>query len=141
MFLANRPLDPGPQPGDELVPPAARAAIVATGLAALALGAYLFLAPEEAADIWPWMLTPLTARVMGAVLMLGLAGVVVAFDARWTTAEVVVDVARVMIVAILVAAVRARDEFDTSRPLTWMLGVGPVAVLVSATVAATPTAG
>ena len=36
------------------------------GLVMLAFGAYLFAAPGSADDLWPWALTPLTARVIGA---------------------------------------------------------------------------
>jgi hypothetical protein len=32
----------------------------------LPLGAYLFVAPEQAAALWPWALTPLTGRAVGA---------------------------------------------------------------------------
>lgn len=46
-----------------------RAWRVAAGLTALLLlgyGAFLFLVPSRAAQTWPWMLTPLTARMVGA---------------------------------------------------------------------------
>jgi hypothetical protein len=48
------------------LPKALRAALVVQGLVMLALGAYLFAAPAGADDLWPWVLTPLTARVIGA---------------------------------------------------------------------------
>ena len=32
----------------------------------LALGVYLFVAPAERRRLWPWDLTPLTARAIGA---------------------------------------------------------------------------
>ena len=38
-------------------------------------GLFLFLVPSAAISVWPWALTPLTARVMGAVFCLGLAGI------------------------------------------------------------------
>ena len=39
-----------------------------------AVGAYLFVAPVRAASLWPWALTPLTGRAVGAwVLSLGVA--------------------------------------------------------------------
>jgi hypothetical protein len=111
----------------------ARAVIGLAGLAALVLGAYLFLSPNRAIDIWPWALTPLTARVMGAVLMLGVSGLMIAADARWTTAKLMLQVARIMIGLFLIAAVRAHDQFDTTRALTWMLGFGLGFVLIAAT--------
>ncbi|MEO7398956.1 MAG: hypothetical protein ABIW84_10360, partial [Ilumatobacteraceae bacterium] len=84
-------------------------------------------------DIWPWALTPLTARVTGAILMLGVCGLTIAADPRWSTARIMLQVARIMILLFLVAAWRAHAQFDTSRPMTWMLGIGLAAVLVAAT--------
>jgi hypothetical protein len=40
----------------------------------LVLGAFLFVSPERGAELWPWPLTPLTGRAVGAwVFSLGLA--------------------------------------------------------------------
>jgi hypothetical protein len=48
------------------LPASLRAALAIQGLTMLALGTYLFLAPESADSLWPWDLTPLTARAVGA---------------------------------------------------------------------------
>lgn len=119
-------------PAGESLPTTVRAALAAAGLASLLLGLYLVAVPARAADVWPWPVSPLTARVMGAVLMLGVAAVVLAADGRRDAAPLMAEVAVVMVALILVAAVRARDEFFTDRPLTWMLGGGLVAVLAGA---------
>ena len=121
--------------GDELsIPQTARALIALTGLGALVLGAYLFLFPRQAIDIWPWVLTPLTARVTGAILMLGVSGLMIAADPRWATAKIMLQVARIMIALFLLAALRAHEQFDSSRPMTWMLGIGLGGVLISTTI-------
>ena len=40
----------------------------------LSVGAYLFIVPETAASLWPWPLTPLTGRAVGAwVFSIGIA--------------------------------------------------------------------
>jgi hypothetical protein len=52
-------------------------AVVIGALAAalLVLGAALLVAPADTADLWPWTLTPLTARAVGAWLVgIGVAG-------------------------------------------------------------------
>lgn len=143
VWIVNRRRDPGPEAVVDRLSFAARSALAAVGLGAAATGLFLFLAPTRAIDIWPWTLTPLTARVMGAVLLLGIAGIVVALDGRWTATALVLDVARIMVVLILIAGIRARDEFHGDRPLTWLFVVGLVAVLVGATVLAAraPTGG
>lgn len=49
----------------------ARLIIGAQAVVLLAPGLALFLAPEQAASIWPWPLTPLTGRATGAWLIGG----------------------------------------------------------------------
>ncbi|MDQ3660648.1 MAG: hypothetical protein M3454_06230 [Actinomycetota bacterium] len=48
------------------LPGAIRTMLVIHGAMMLPLGAYLFLAPERALSLWPWALTPLTGRAVGA---------------------------------------------------------------------------
>jgi hypothetical protein len=141
-WLANRRYAAGPGPGDALLGRAARGAIAATGALALLTGAVLYVAPTWAATWWAWPLTPLTARVIGAVFCLGSAGLGVIGDARWVAVRLMVEVELVMVVLILLAASRARDELYTDRPVTWLLGLGFVALLVGgATLRMRPPAG
>ena len=46
-----------------------RAVLSLQGALLLAVGAAFLIAPVGAADLWPWMLTPLTARAIGAFLI------------------------------------------------------------------------
>lgn len=62
------------------LPAPLRAAIVGEGAVMLAAGVVMLAAPETAADLWPWALTPLTSRALGA-FVLGVA-LVAAFVAR-----------------------------------------------------------
>jgi hypothetical protein len=60
---------PGPVPeGPRLLPPV-RAALGLQGAVMLALGAALLVAPVQAARLWPWPLTALTGRAVGAWLV------------------------------------------------------------------------
>lgn len=61
-------------PRTRRLPGAVRAVIGAEALALLGIGGALFFAPHRTAGIWPWILTPLTARAVGAwCLGLGVA--------------------------------------------------------------------
>ncbi len=133
-LLRNRAVEPAPTDDELRLSTPVRTIVGATGVAALCLGLFLYVAPGRAQTVWPWALTPLTARVMGSVLMLGVAGMGVYRDPRWSTARLLLQVERVMVALILIAAVRARDQFDGSRPLTWMLGGGLVTVLAASAV-------
>jgi hypothetical protein len=90
----------------------------------------MFLFPAQVIPIWPWFLTPLTCRVVGAIFCLGCAGIGVLVDPRWTTVRLMLQVETLMVVLMLVAAVRAAGEFDTGRPLTSLMLGGFVAVLL-----------
>jgi hypothetical protein len=70
---------------------------------------------------------------MGAIFCLGSAGVGVLVDPRWTTVRLMLQVEALMVALILIGAVRARAEFDTGRPLTWLMLGGFVAVLLGST--------
>ena len=128
-WLANRRYAAPPTAGDVLLRPAERWVVAVVGLAALVTGAVMFLAPRAVIDLWPWALTPLTCRVVAAVFCLGGAGVGTLVDPRWTSLRLMLQVEVVMLVLILVAAVRARDEMISGRALTWPLLVGLLAML------------
>jgi hypothetical protein len=112
------------------LPPAPTLAIGAVGAALTVTGLLMFLFPDGAIDVWPWTLTPLTARVMGSCFTLGLAGVVLALDARLDAVRLTLEVAAIMFVLIAVAGVRAGDEIDTGEPLAWLLGIALALILV-----------
>src|SRR5580765_1863635 len=99
------------------------------GVAALVTSAFLFLAPSAAIRIWPWTLTLLTSRVMGAIFVLGGAGLGAFWDRRWSSARILFQVAGLMFALIAVAVVRANGDFDTSKPLTWVFAIGFVAAV------------
>ena len=98
-----------------MLPPVGRLAIAATGGLAVVAGLFLFLLPDQAIDVWPWTLTPLTSRVMGALFMLGIAELGVLADARWSAARLMLQVEAFMLALILVAAAR---RAPTSTPRT-----------------------
>jgi hypothetical protein len=61
--------------------PLLRSALAVEGAVMLAAGALILVAPETAADLWPWALTPLTSRAIGAfVLGIGAAALIAVRD-------------------------------------------------------------
>ena len=124
VWWVNRRHDPPPVPGEVLLPAPVAWTVAAVGGLAGATGLLLYLLPSAAIRSWPWSLTPLTSRVMGAVFCLGLAGVGTLRDRRWRSARVPFQVAAVMLVAILVAGVRAHRELAAGNVLTWLFVAG-----------------
>lgn len=132
-YLTNRRHDLPGDAGDLHISVVVARLIAGVGVLALATGLFLFVFPSVAISVWPWALTPLTARVMGAIFCLGLAGLGVLADRRWGSARILVQVGFVMLGLIVVSGVRAHDELLTERPLTWAFVVGfPLLVVVMA---------
>lgn len=134
VFLANR-REGSPGRADELrLTPLVAGAMVVAGVLSVITGALLYLFPQRAIDIWPWHLTPLTARMLGAIFALGLAGLGAAWERRWSAARVLLQVALVMLVLILVAGIRAHRQFDSGNALTWLFAAGFAGTAVAAAV-------
>jgi len=129
-WLVNQRVASPPSAQERRLGGVTQAVVGAVGLLALTQGLVMFLSPAIMIPLWPWTLTPLTCRVMGAIFCLGSAGIAVLRDSRWTSLKLMLQVEALMLVLILVAAVRARSQFDTTRPLTWILLTGLLAVLL-----------
>ena len=129
-WLANRRFAAPPGVGEQRLGTIAQWVVGMVGLLAFVQGIVMFLAPARVIPIWPWMLTPLTCRVVGAIFCLGSAGIAALVDPRWTTVKLMLQVETLMVGLMLIAAVRARAEFDTRQPLTWLMLGGFVAVLL-----------
>jgi hypothetical protein len=131
FWLRNRRTDPGTLEADDLaLPPGVRVAFATVGVVLLALAVLLVAFPTQLVGIWPWMLTPLTARVMGGWLALsGVTFVMVASDRRWSAARIVLQCLVFAYVLSLIAAARAWNEFSPDNPLRWVF-VGGVAGLI-----------
>lgn len=133
-WFVNRRYAAAPRDDERRLGSVAQWVIGVVGLLALAQGIVMFLRPSVIIPNWPWLLTPLTCQVLGAIFCLGSAGIAVLRDARWSSVKLMLEVEILMVALILIAAVRARAEFYPGRPLTWLLLGGFVFVLASSVV-------
>jgi hypothetical protein len=129
VFLANRKYDAPAADGDLLLSVGVSRIIAVVGGLSMLTGVFLFLLPDQVVRIWPWALTPLTSRVLGAIFCLGMAGLGALFDRRWSSARVLLQVAALMLALIVVAGARATGELDSANAMTWLISSGFVAVL------------
>jgi hypothetical protein len=131
-WLRNRRTDPGtPDPDDLILPRAARYAIGVVGVITLLISILLFVQPNLMISIWPWTLTPLTARVVGGMFALpGVLGVSMAYDPRWSSARIMVESQVVSIAFIVLAAILSWDNFNQSNASTWLFMGGMVLLLI-----------
>jgi hypothetical protein len=126
LWWRNRATDSGaPAARDADVPPGALLAARAFAAGAFAGGLLFFVAPQVAIDIWPWQLTPLTARVLASfTVQVGVGALVLSLDSRWTAWRLIVQTFFVATAFLLVGAVRASDDFDEENPMTWLYLAG-----------------
>ncbi len=132
LWLRNRTADPRtPDPGDVLVPRPLRGLMGLVGAVELALALIMFVLPSRVIDLWPWMLTPPTARtVSGWFALHGAIGLALAQEPRWSGMRIVLHTQMIGLTLILVAVARAWSDFNSTSPLTWVFVVGTSAWLV-----------
>ena len=130
VWLANRRTETPADPGEPMVPGVVATVIGTVGVLACLTSLFVFLDPTRAISIWPWLLTPLTARVMAAIFALGCSAVGAFTERRWSCLRIMLQVEVVMLALILIGVLRAHDDLDGGRPLTWAFGIGFLAVLL-----------
>jgi hypothetical protein len=116
LWLRNQATDPQTlEPGDLAVPHAVRGAALLIGLGVTAAGVLFFAMPDLAMRIWPWQLTPLTARVLAGWMMLpGIGGLYLAREVRWSAWRVMVESVAVGSALFLLAATRVPGDLNSS---------------------------
>jgi hypothetical protein len=132
VWLRNRGQDPQTMHADDIaIPPLVRIAFGIIGAITLAISLLLFLVPALLINVWPWTLTPLTARVVGAMFALpGIVGLGIARDQRWSSARMILQAQSFSILMILGAALRSWADFDQTQPATWLFVGGLVIMLI-----------
>lgn len=132
-IIANHGEDGGaPEPDDIDIPGPWRWSLALVGAAASVTGLVLFAIPQMLIGTWAWDVTPLTARIVGAVLTLpGMVNLWLLWDARWSAFRQVVQAQLVSLACIVLALVVRSGDLEWERPSAWLFAVG---ILVSAAV-------
>lgn len=124
LWLTNRRTDPGPGPGEVTVPTRLRTAVATGGGLQLGFAAVMFAAPERVADLWPWTLSPLTARTLAAfVAVPGMSWLWFAFEGRWRSLRVLQQVVTVGFALILAGSLAHRSDFRPGRFAPYVVGL------------------
>ena len=130
LWLRNQRLDPRVRaPGDPVVPRAAILVARLVGGCAVLAAAVFLISPSTAIDVWPWTLTPLTARVLACfIAQVGIGALLLSLDERWSAWRVLLQTFLVATVLLLVGSARAWSDFDQDEPSTWLFLGGLVAL-------------
>jgi hypothetical protein len=119
---------------DYRIPLAPRLVVSAVGTVSLVCGLAIFVAPGLVAGVWAWELTPLTARVVGAVLTLpGVVNLWLLADSRWSAFRSIFQAQIVSLVFITGALVLARGDLAPSGLAAPAFVLGIVVSLVAFT--------
>ena len=133
VWLRNRKQDAGNSgEQDTIIPYTWRLIMGAFGSITLVISLFLFLQPGMLISLWPWTLTPLTARVMGAMFALpGLVGLGIALDKRWDAAILILQSQGFSILLILIASILSSQDYDWAYGGSWLFVGGLGLMLVS----------
>jgi hypothetical protein len=102
-----------------------RVLLSCVGGAVVVAATLVFAAPQATIDVWPWTLTPLTARVAAAVVALfGSLWVSVALTGGRTAARIPLEAHAIGLAFLLLAGARGHGEIDWTNPLAAILVVG-----------------
>lgn len=109
-----------------------RIALTVSLLPGLAIAAALFLAPGAVSEVWPWTITPLTARVIASEFALyGILGIRALTDPDWTRLRTILRWQLLTPVLYLIAVSASWNDLDTSSAFTWIYLVNGSLVFVA----------
>ena len=116
IWIYNKRTDSGaPEESDVVVSSTVRLITRLIGTVVLVFVTSGFLYPDLFIRIWPWALTPLTARVMaGWISVIGVGAWMMASDSRWTSWRVFLESISIGHGLALAAAAMNLTDFTTS---------------------------
>jgi hypothetical protein len=131
VLLLRQVRAPGADPPrDAPMPRALLAGLALLGSALALLGAALVVAPQDAAALWPWPLTPLTGRAIGTfVLAQGVLALVVCREHDWDRVRPAMLQQLVVGVLQLGAIARFSGTLDWERAGAWLYLAAVLAIL------------
>lgn len=114
-----------PEQNDVLIPPGIRWVLRLIALAALLFAVIGFIRPDFASQTWPWMLTPLTARVIcGWIALLGVGALTMSNEPRWSGWKVPLESIVIWHVLVLLAAFMNPADFKTGLVNWYTISIG-----------------
>lgn len=98
----------------------------------LPLGVLFLFVPEDTLSVWPWALTPLTARAIGAWLLgLGTAAAHATWENDWERVGVATSTYVVLGVLEIIALLRYSDDMQWDKPGAYVYLIFLISMLLS----------
>ncbi len=124
LWITNRRTDTHePEPSDAVVSATARRIVRIIGAGVLIAITAGFLYPTPVINLWPWALTPLTARVIcGWLSVIGVSAWVLSSETRWTAWRSIIEGISLAVLLIIVACLIRTEELMPGL-FNWFMGV------------------
>jgi hypothetical protein len=126
IVIVNYANAPGNNPGNMIshlgkITKVARVIFLLVGVFLVQMGLTMFIFPSMAIEKWPWMITPLTTRVLaGWIVLPGLFGIAAAMDGRWSAIRIPIQSQLIGLGLILAGVFRSWSDFDSTHPNTYL---------------------
>jgi hypothetical protein len=119
LWYHNRVTDPGtPEPSDKVVPKAIRWVALLVGVVTILFWLVNFIVPTLLVTIWPWKLTPLTARVVCAWgTLIAVGGLVQFRDSRWSSWRLTTQSIGLWQALMVIGSIIHRQDFNNGSLL------------------------
>ena len=123
LWIYNRPTDTHqPEASDAVISPMVRLVTRILGTVVLLFITIGFLFPTIPISIWPWKLTPLTARILcGWLSVIGISAWMLSSDSRWTAWRCMLEGIFLAVFFILIAMFMKPAELTTGV-INWFTG-------------------
>ena len=134
LWIKNRVTDPGAPESDDLTVPAlAKWAFMASGILGIGMALLMFISPQTMISIWPWTLSPLTARILGGWFgLLGVGGLYTSQDSRWSAWRMPMQSITFWGILILIGAFMNPQDFTHGLWNPFTIGTAAVILLLLA---------
>ncbi len=122
LWLLNHRLNrAGQASSGRVVPRIVRFWLGGIGLLLMVAGLYFYVNPVEMIAIWPWEITPLTARsLLGFFILPAASELALAFKSQWNAYRIVLEGQILALALILLGVLRAWTDFDLANPGTYL---------------------
>jgi hypothetical protein len=121
LWWKNKPVDSGDlEEMDSFVPDYIRGLIRLFGAGMILLSLVGLFLPSFFTQIWPWQITPLTARILaGWGVLLGVSDLTISNDRRWSSWRVGAISIGLWHVLFIIGAIIHRQDFNNGLWLNW----------------------
>jgi hypothetical protein len=121
IWWLNRERDPGTLPDEALIPRAISMSAAALGGVVGLVSLLMVFSPSAGAGFWPWQLTPLMSRVIGAWLLFIATGLLcLLFERRVMAYRPYLLPAAMWFAVLFIASFFHLDNFDFSSARAWV---------------------